>query len=362
MQEKQNSTGLVWFTNNLRVQDNIVLSQALQNHDTIIAIYCFDPRHYQLNSYGFKKTEKFRAQFLIETIHNLKYNLNLLHVELFVFFEQPENLLPKLVTTYGINKIYVQNEWTQEEQHVFELAKKEVPTVEFHVYFDQFLYHPNDINLNASEIPQVFTNFRKHVEKSCMIRNEIDINHTQEKKPILNKSEIPSLQDLGFSKFNTHFHSAFPFKGGETSALNRLNDYFFSTKKLGVYKKTRNGLLGTDYSSKFSPWLANGSISARTIYWNIKKYEKEHETNSSTYWLVFELIWRDYFKYMSLKWGNDIFKIGGILQKKYEWNYDIVLLELWIHGKTASPFVNANMLELKKTGWMSNRGRQNVAS
>ncbi|MEL0186501.1 MAG: FAD-binding domain-containing protein, partial [Flavobacteriaceae bacterium] len=26
------------------------------------------------------------------------------------------------------------------------------------------------------------------------------------------------------------------------------------------------------------------------------------------------------------------------------------------------PFVNANMLELKHTGWMSNRGRQNVAS
>ena len=34
----------------------------------------------------------------------------------------------------------------------------------------------------------------------------------------------------------------------------------------------------------------------------------------------------------------------------------------WTDGRTADDFVNANMIELKNTGWMSNRGRQNVAS
>ncbi|WP_273567781.1 FAD-binding domain-containing protein [Maribacter halichondriae] len=34
----------------------------------------------------------------------------------------------------------------------------------------------------------------------------------------------------------------------------------------------------------------------------------------------------------------------------------------WIEGTTKEPFVNANMKEIAKTGWMSNRGRQNVAS
>ena len=111
--------------------------------------------------------------------------------------------------------------------------------------------------------------------------------------------------------------TAFPFKGGESEALKRLNNYFFETKKLGFYKKTRNGLIGTDYSSKFSPWLANGSLSARTIYWNVKKFEEDEIKNQSTYWLIFELIWRDYFKYISLKHNNDIFKIGGILNKNY---------------------------------------------
>jgi deoxyribodipyrimidine photo-lyase len=37
------------------------------------------------------------------------------------------------------------------------------------------------------------------------------------------------------------------------------------------------------------------------------------------------------------------------------------LLSQWING-TSSDFINANMIELKQTGFMSNRGRQNVAS
>ena len=121
-------------------------------------------------------------------------------------------------------------------------------------------------------------------------------------------------------------------------------------------------MLGSNYSSKFSPWLANGSLSAKTIYWSIKKYEKEVHKNESTYWLIFELIWRDYFKYISLKHGTKIFKLGGILSQKYTWETNHEIYDKWIEGKTSELFVNANMIELKKTGFMSNRGRQNVAS
>ena len=65
MQKKQNSTGLVWFRNNLRVQDNYVLNEAIKNHKRTIAVYCFDPRDFETDKFGFKKTDKFRAKFLI---------------------------------------------------------------------------------------------------------------------------------------------------------------------------------------------------------------------------------------------------------------------------------------------------------
>ena len=74
------------------------------------------------------------------------------------------------------------------------------------------------------------------------------------------------------------------------------------------------------------------------------------------------MIWRDYFKYISLEHQNKIFKVGGILDKVYDWKTDEHQIQKWINGETRSSFVNANMIELKKTGWMSNRGRQNVAS
>ena len=363
MPQKQNNIALIWFRNDLRVQDNSVLNNAINNHKWVIACYYFDPRHYKTTSFGFKKTEKFRAQFLIETIKNLKSNLSVLNIPLFVFQTEPENHINTLVKTHHVNSIYLQKEWTSEEVNVLNKVKRSVlKDVKFYEFFDQFLYHPEDLKITFSEIPQVFTNFRKLVEKSHLV-NPLVNNHASEKiLGITNNTTIPSLADLGLQPFETSKNTAFPFKGGETNALKRLENYFFKSQKIGVYKKTRNGLVGSDYSSKFSAWLANGSISARTIYWQVKHFEKQHYKNDSTYWLIFELIWRDYFKYISLKHGNTIFKIGGILKKDYHWVLDKKLIYNWLHGETNSLFVNANMKELKNTGWMSNRGRQNVAS
>ena len=363
MQEKQNNLGLVWFRNDLRTKDNNSLKEATKNHTSVIAVYCFDPRHFEITKYGFKKIEKYRAKFLIETIENLKSNLAALNIELFLYTEKPEISINQLVETHEINAIYLQKEWTSEEVEVIENVKYSVSReVKFYEFYDQFLYHPHDIHLLDSEIPEVFTNFRNSVEKNAAIRSSIKIKATQPIKGLVNNTKIPKIEDLGLESFETPTNTAFPFKGGETNALERLQHYFFKTKKLGFYKKTRNGLIGSDYSSKFSAWLSNGSISARTIYWQVKKFEKDYFKNESTYWLIFELIWRDYFKYISLKHKNNIFKLGGILQKNYDWLSDEKLINQWVEGKTSSAFVNANMIELKKTGWMSNRGRQNVAS
>ncbi len=353
---------LIWFRNDLRVTDNAVLSEACKSSDNVIGVYCFDPRQFETNMYGFKKTEKYRAKFLIETIHQLKQNLQNLNIELLVYYDYPEAVIPKLKETYAITDIFIQREWTQEELDTENAVMAKTQSVNWYRIYNQLLYHPKDINFAISKTPQVFTVFRKKSEKYVDIRKEVFVEKRSEDNRIENTTEIPTLLDLGFEEFETNVQTAFPFKGGETEALNRLDDYFFQTKKLGFYKKTRNGLVGVDYSSKFSPWLANGSISARTIYWKVRQFEKEHYKNQSTYWLIFELIWRDYFKYVSLKHGNQIFKLEGILKKDYEWSRNKNKIEQWINGETPSDFVNANMIELKETGWMSNRGRQNVAS
>ncbi|MFE3846882.1 DASH family cryptochrome [Flavobacterium sp. LB3P45] len=361
MQKKQK--GLVWFRNDLRVHDNESLTNAIRQNDSVLAVYCFDPRHFEKMNFGFKKTEKFRAKFLIESVSKLKQNLEKLNISLLVYHQKPEDVISEIVAKNEINSIYFQKEWTKEEMEVLENIKGKVAhSVSFKAIYNQFLFHPEDIPFEIQSIPNVFTQFRIQCEKSTTVRPEFSVQSLSEENCIQNETVIPTMETLGFTDFEIDSRTAFPFRGGENEAMNRLENYFWKSKKLSVYKLTRNGLLGTDFSSKFSPWLANGSISAKTIYWEISKYEKEIETNDSTYWLIFELIWRDYFKYVSLKNGNSIFKIGGILDKKYEWKTNQSAINQWINGTTEEPFVNANMIELQQTGWMSNRGRQNVGS
>ena len=361
--EIKNTTGLVWFGNDLRIHDNDVLSLAVKNHSKVIGIYSIDPSLFKENEFGFKKMDVFRAQFLLESLYNLQQQLLTKNISLLVFLDKPEIKLKAICDSYQIDSIYKQKEWTYEENiSKIKVQKSLHHNIKIIEVYNQFLYHPEDVNIKIESIPQVFSNLRKKLEKYVAVRANTEVLKLDSTNIINTKNDIPTLNELGFSLFEKDKNTAFPFKGGESEALKRLNNYFFETKKLGFYKNTRNGLIGTDYSSKFSPWLANGSISARTIYWNVKKFEKEEIKNQSTYWLIFELIWRDYFKYISIKHGNNIFKIGGILNKNYSWSSDRKMIQNWINGETKDDFVNANMIELKKTGWMSNRGRQNVAS
>lgn len=362
MQDKE-ITSIVWFTENLRTHDNFVLHAAMNSSNKVIAVYQIDIDGFKKTKYGFKKTDKFRANFLIESLKCLKEQLETLNVPLFISSDKTLSDIRPLFKEYNIKHIFIQKEWTRNELLRFNIIKNLAgKSVEVNEIYDQFLYHPEDYPFNYNEIPEVFTRFRKIVEKKVSVRETVNCTKQNKISISNNKTKIPTLKELGFEEFKVNKKSAFPFKGGAKNALDRLENYTFTTKLIGNYKNTRNGLLGVDYSSKLSPWLSNGSLSPRQVYWKIKDFEKEFYSNQSTYWLIFELIWRDFFKYISLKHKDSIFKIGGILNKTYSWSNNIVFVKKWINGNTENDFINANMIELKNTGWMSNRGRQNVAS
>lgn len=366
---------LVWFRNDLRTTDNHSLKAACNQEGAVIGVYCFDPMFYEVGGFDkdlniqlpFGKTGKYRAQFIREAVADLRATLHKHGIPLMVFHDAPEKVIPKIIKEYDVNNIYLQKEWTRDEilqeQKLGEAIKENNLNVTGHRTYDQFLFHPEDIPFaDFHEIPKVFTAFRKKCEKQSEVRDLVEIDDYVQQLPNVPETQIPSLTDLGLDYFEKDHRSAFPWEGGSTAAWERLDHYFWDTEQLQYYKKTRNGLLGIDYSSKFSAWLAIGCISAREIYWEVMHFEDTVKKNQDTYWLIFELIWRDFFKYVSLKHRSHIFFIGGILHQDYEWNTDIRELNKWIAGETHEPFVNANMKELAATGWMSNRGRQNVAS
>lgn len=355
---------LVWFTTDLRLHDNETLVQAINYSDEVIPVYCLDETHFKTSKWGFHKTGSFRTQFLLESLIDLDKNLRAIGSSLIVVKGKPEMEIIKLAQQYRVQKVFAKKEAAFEEIQTQHKVEKELEKINclFETFCTSTLYHEHDLPFAINDIPDIFTNFRKRIEKECSIREvfpkPISIN-----SPLMEPVHLPNLEELGLTKVAQDSRAAMPFKGGETAGLTRLHYYLFESKAIATYKQTRNGLVGESYSSKFSAWLSLGCLSARNIYHEIKQYEAQYTANESSYWMVFELIWRDYFRFIMKKYKHLFFLPNGIKKTGTQTHkHNPALFEKWINGQTGNDFIDANMLELKLSGFMSNRGRQNVAS
>ncbi|MBT3539784.1 MAG: DASH family cryptochrome, partial [Opitutae bacterium] len=219
-----------------------------------------------------------------------------------------------------------------------------------------------DLPFALNDLPAVFSSFRRKVEKKMQIRSFFP-SPDRIACSWKAKTELPTLGSLGFEESPKHERAVLDFKGGAKLGKKWMHQWIWERDCLKEYKETRNGMVGSDYSSKLSPWLSIGCISAVEVYWEIKKYEKERVANDSTYWLFFELLWREFFRFVARRYGAQIFKRNGIKDSDEKMTLgDPKTFHRWKEGRTSNAFVNANMIELARTGWMSNRGRQNVAS
>jgi deoxyribodipyrimidine photo-lyase len=357
---------VVWFRNDLRVEDNETLHRAIQSSKEIIPVFCFDPRQWSVSELGFTKTGKFRTKFLLESVACLREQLRALDGDLILLQGSPEQALVDLAVQCEAQAIYYSEEVTSEERQVDRMLEKNAfaKGISVESFWQSTLYHRSDLPFPIAQTPEVFTHFRKEVEKQSKIRAVFPAPKRipYAKGLSISPGEIPSCEVYGLEEPKPDPKSWLEMRGGESSARRRLRSYFWEKDLLKTYKETRNGLIGMDYSSKFSPWLALGCLSPRTVYEEVKRYERERSKNDSTYWLIFELIWRDYFRFIAKKHGDKLFRLEGIKNQADSWRRDKAQFTRWIEGFTGVPFVDANMRELKLTGFMSNRGRQIVAS
>jgi deoxyribodipyrimidine photo-lyase len=398
--------------------------------------------------YGFWKTGGFRARFISETVYDLRSRLRAVGSDLMVRFGRPEVVVENLAKAFQaqgdeVEGVWLQKEMTSPEIRVEdEIAKRleplKVPLCMVHA---KMLIHPADLPFDVSDTPDVFTPYRKKVEElgpamvrpcwsspdrfkpfpkipqtpdySLDVSYEVDVDglsmsapESKEKaegqvsfhdilryllKP-LDEASVLLAGDSNAKLQQRHPESAFPLRGGESSALERLEWYFIRGKShdstrwgktdpppVARYKQTRNNLLGHAYSTKMSPFLAYGSISPRQIWEALNYHEDKFGEDQNTYWVRFELLWRDYFFLVAEKFGDLLFSLGGFelatdpeqAKRKIDsgawkvWSmkdgpeHDVTRL---LQGRTGIPFVDANMLELRDSGFMSNRGRQNIAS
>ena len=352
---------IYWFRSDLRLSDNLTLNNAIASSDEILFVYIQDIKNFQDTEWNFVRIGHHRKSFISQGLHVLREKLfDYGHVLNYYANDSVDTLL-KLADKFEIDHIYCESIEAYEE--LDEEIRLRQSKIDLHTTYQSGLFFNDQIPFELSNLPDIFTNFRKEIEaKKIKPDKPLTIDQKiNEIKSINDEESITFKEEL-----KAYTKSSFPisdnrFSGGEDRGLAYLETYF-SSNKPSTYKKTRNELMGIDFSTKFSPWLASGYISARQIYDFLLSYESNVSKNESTYWIFFELLWREYFRLIFKKYGKKIFHKYGLGFSIEEVNHSPENFELWKDGKTNSNFVNAGMRELKETGFLSNRMRQIVAS
>lgn len=347
--------GLYWFTNDLRLLDNGLLHKAAAQVDELVCVYCYPQvtpfmRHYSQEA----GLNPLRRQFLDQSLKCLNQSLGDLQQCLHVLDAPALSALVSLVENLGVTHLFVSEVSGSDEQQAVARLKQQCPQLTVEQHAINHLYQPQQLPFDLADLPATFTRFRNQVESQAV---DLPLDSPLSLPPMPDGLQISgcSGQRLAEPEIMT------PFSGGEQAGLAHCQRYFDS-RRPGDYKQTRNGLDGMDYSTKFSPWLALGCVSPRTINAMLRRYEVLYGANESTYWIYFELLWRDYFYFYALRYAERLFKFGGIEDKAPLTSYYAQRFQAWKQGTTPFAIVNACMRQLRETGYMSNRGRQLVAS
>jgi len=417
----------VWFrVGDLRTTDNVLLARAVELGAPCLSVFVAAPElsATSVERDGLPRCGPARARFLIETLEDLRARLKAIGSHLIVATGSPSSVIGDLVAAAGAppaapsdTVVLLSDQPCAEEEAeaaaVAATVKDAGASVECH--WQRTLFHPDDLPAECTtpSLPPAFTTWRQRLESSLTQPRDplpaptsvppawpgLELSALASLVPsakAIGVDYLPSVRDLIGDAFESSRAAAVlraaadaaarsaeeaegmgcmadtpdgRFVGGETAALARVDNWVWEQHGLSTYFDTRNGMLGSAYSSKMAPWLAVGAISPRTLHANRLAYETAPEggcgrSTKSTYWITFELLWRDWFSLQACKQGTKLFAPGGPRDGwcKRTWAGSTADFWDWAEGRTGWPLVDANMRELATTGFMSNRGRQNVAS
>ena len=378
MTSPQATTGIVfWFRNDLRLHDNPALQQAIslaeRHHTWLLPVYVHDTALQLTSPWGFVRTSEHRLAWTAMAVQDVAEQLAALGSQLLQITGDPSEVLAKLMSDLGASTLVCEDIAAPYEQVHVQTLKRGLaaPGVEVQKLWQSTLMAPDQLPFEPHDVPDTFSAFRRAVERHSSAPAKPAPAITR--LPALPAHTSPELlttsppTPLSIHAPLNDPRSAFPwaqpeFHGGERAALAHLAQYC----KRGLphsYKATRNGLYGCDYSTKWSPWLATGALSARQAWATIQAFEAQQGATDSTYWIGFELLWRDHFRWLHLKHGERLYGLRGLSDAALQTStHNARGFERWRTGQTGHALIDAGMRELNATGYCSNRLRQNLAS
>jgi deoxyribodipyrimidine photo-lyase len=369
VQSKGAPLALLWHRTDLRLSDHPALCAAAQASSGRVLGVIVLPE--------LPRASPRRLGYLLQTLDELRAAWRSQGSALIVLRGMAHECLPALAADLGVREVHTAPCPAFDEQLENSAVRQAlaVHSITLVVHDEVTLIAAADLPFAIDALPEVFSNFRRAVERGgawgALAREPLTdcaLATVPESSAALAEAQTDATlaaEDLCAARAAVQRHdprSSFQYVGGRSHALARIRHWFWDTDAIARYKQTRDGLIGADFSSRLSPWLALGAVSPREVAKEIHRYERERIANESTYWLGFELLWRDYFHFWVRRWGRRAFAARGVRGRTPCGRQDADLFDRWCRGITGEPFVDAAMRELAATGQLSNRARQNVAS
>lgn len=342
--KKQYQTSLFIFRRDLRLIDNSALNSALEQSDTVIPCFIFDPEQVT------DKNDYYSAhavQCMIESLQSIDAQLKEHNSNLYLFYGSPEKIIKQIAHEIKIDAVFVNTDYTPFSIKRDVAIKKtcDHEKIEFHSCADLLLNEPNTVAKKDGKPYLVFTAFYNKA-RTIPVRKPKN-NHV----PVMFNGTIKCAEKRTIYKTILADHNKnIAVNGGRENGLKILHNLI----ELQDYTNTRD--IPSLDTSHLSAHLKFGTLSVREIYWAIVEKLGSHHP------LLRQLYWRDFFTHIAFHFPT---VFGNAFHKKYNalsWHNSSKLFDAWCTGTTGFPIVDAGMRQLNKTGFMHNRVRMIVAS
>ncbi|NND34002.1 MAG: DASH family cryptochrome [Saprospiraceae bacterium] len=344
---------IVWFRSDLRLHDNQALIEAVRASDEILCLYVFDPRVFQAKTrFGFAKTGKHRARFILESVQALRHSLQEHGADLIVRIGLPENVIFEFANTLKTSWVFCNRERTRDEIMVQDALERNLWSIGQEMRYERgkMLLYTQDLPFPVTHAPDSFAAFKKEVEHFVEIRNPLPVPKICQIRHDIIPGDIPTLSDFNHETDISRY--AWEFVGGESEGMRKLGE-IAATNGQDHYPSS------LDSSRSLSPWISHGCLSPKSIYAALVGHGFLNASNN----VIASLLWRDHLRLMGKKYKNRIFQKGGPLgsPKKDDIN-DLESARPWLQGQTGIDIIDACMSQLTRTGYLAHRGRILVAS
>lgn len=370
-------TRLVLLDQAMRLTDNMLLQQ----QGDCMAVLLLDKRQYLGQQHGIVRASPRKLAHSLWLAEDFRLQLQQLQLPLLCMLADANTALPALIKDFGISSVVMAEPVAAEEQQLLQLAALSVPVS----CLDLNSLLAAELRPDLNTLPDSFSKFRSQREPELKVSPALSAVSVSGRwlSPDDIQAATTTSVTVDFAAQWQQTLADHPLPQHLTLATERQQQqqflaYLYDNEAIYHYKTSRNQFcdLPSDkaakdttplYASFVSTALSHGTLSVRWLWQQICVLETTQAGNESTYWLKFELLWREYFRWQQRKFGVLLFSHAGlgrhpVPQPQGDAAQQQLKFSLWCQGQTGLPLVDANMRQLQATGLMSNRGRQLVAS